>query len=230
MLRILFTVADLAAVSVAPEPDPAIEAHYARRLLAEPGPTPLDAWRRRLRSGRYEKKDFWPQIQARVAADRGTRTRALLDGGVAQLLRTLHPMVRWTSPELCVPSPGGVYREIQLTGGGLLLQPSVFCWRQPELSGDGTLVYPASAEPASEAAGLSGLIGRTRAVILGILAAGGASTTELARQTGMSAASASQHAGILRAAGAISTRRAGQSVLHTLTPLGEAMVNSADRR
>ncbi|MEV6523979.1 winged helix-turn-helix domain-containing protein [Longispora sp. NPDC051575] len=241
MLRIHFTLADVANTSVATEPDADLELRYGLRVLFDGGPSPFGDWRRGLR-GRLpraltDREDttaaerfrelavtpHWEQIRSRVAADRAGRTRALLDGGTGLLLRTLHPAVRWDAPVLEVPGPD---REVRLDGGGLLLQPSVFCWRRPELHEDRILVYPAAAEPVPEPRDLGALIGRARAAMLSVLSAGGASTSELALRTGVSAATASQHATILRSAGAISTRRAGQSVLHSLTPLGERMLET----
>ncbi|GIG60203.1 transcriptional regulator [Longispora fulva] len=271
MLRIHFTLADVANTSVAGEPDADLELRYGLRVLFDGAPSPFTDWRRGLRgllpraladhtvhtdptgparhvdpissvspagptgTGRPVRVSaaerfreiavapHWEQIRARVAADRAGRTRALSDGGTGLLLRTLHPAVRWAAPVLELPGPD---RDVRLDGSGLLLQPSVFCWRRPELHGDRILVYPAAAEPVREPRDLGALIGRARAAMLSVLAAGGASTTELALRTGLSAATASQHATILRAAGAISTRRAGQSVLHSLTPLGQRMLET----
>jgi DNA-binding transcriptional ArsR family regulator len=46
------------------------------------------------------------------------------------------------------------------------------------------------------------------------------STSGLARELGISLASASTHAAVLRDAGLVTSRRQGQSVLHTQTGLG----------
>jgi DNA-binding transcriptional ArsR family regulator len=61
---------------------------------------------------------------------------------------------------------------------------------------------------------------------------GGCTTSELARRVGVSLASASQHASVLREAGLVHTLRQGGAVLHTLTPLGAALLRGgapADR-
>jgi DNA-binding transcriptional ArsR family regulator len=55
----------------------------------------------------------------------------------------------------------------------------------------------------------------------------GCSTTELARRVGVSAGSVSQHTAVLRDSGLILTGRLGKSVVHTLTPLGAAMLHAA---
>ncbi|MGY0061975.1 ArsR/SmtB family transcription factor [Streptomyces sp. LZ34] len=78
--------------------------------------------------------------------------------------------------------------------------------------------------PGREAAqSLSKLVGQTRSAVLqGV--GGGCTTSELARRVGVSIASASQHASVLRDAGLLLTLRRGSAVLHTLTPLGAALL------
>jgi DNA-binding MarR family transcriptional regulator len=73
---------------------------------------------------------------------------------------------------------------------------------------------------------LAGLLGRTRAAVLA-LAVTPRMTTELARELGISAASASVHARALRAVGLLVTERAGKAVLHSATPLGERLLAEA---
>jgi DNA-binding transcriptional ArsR family regulator len=53
----------------------------------------------------------------------------------------------------------------------------------------------------------------------------GCSTGEVARRLHISAAAASQHTTVLRNAGLLVSRRDRNSVLHTLTPLGRAMLD-----
>lgn len=80
----------------------------------------------------------------------------------------------------------------------------------------------AGGEPA---AGLTALLGRTRAKALRANAVG-CTTTELARALGVAPATASEHATVLRNARLISTRRHRNAVLHTLTPLGAALLDA----
>jgi DNA-binding transcriptional ArsR family regulator len=176
---------------------------------------------------------YWNRIRTLVDADRVRRGRALLDGGVDQLLATLHPQVRWDPPVLTVGSAESRADRIRLDGLGLVLQPSVFVWRSPVLfrpgSGPPTLLYPVGCE-LTEAAGsdpldLAALLGRTRAAMLHMLTGTGATTTELANGTGLSLAAASQHTGVLREAGLITTQRVGRGRLHALTPLGSALLS-----
>ncbi|MEV6420577.1 winged helix-turn-helix domain-containing protein [Streptomyces sp. NPDC051662] len=173
---------------------------------------------------------YWPHIRARVEADRALRGRALLDGGADELLSTLPPMLRWRSPVLEADYPFD--RELLLDGRGLLLQPSFFCRSTPVVYRDPALppvlVYPVThseAPAVTERGGptLGRLVGHTRSAVLRAIEHG-STTSELARRTGVSLASASQHACVLREAGLVVTLRHGNAVLHTLTPLGAALL------
>jgi len=53
---------------------------------------------------------------------------------------------------------------------------------------------------------------------------GGSTTSELARRLLISAPTTSHNVGVLRAAGLVTSRRAANTVLHTLSPLGEALL------
>ncbi|HEY9369986.1 ArsR/SmtB family transcription factor [Streptomyces sp.] len=178
---------------------------------------------------------YWSRVQARVDADRAIRGRAVLDGGADELLASLPPMLRWRAPVLEADYP--VDRDIRLDGRGLLLQPSYFCRGTPVVLRDPllppVLVYPVThcesptvREPGGPS--LAKLVGHTRSAVLRAVG-DGSTTSELARRAGVSLASASQHAGVLRDAGLVSTLRHGNSVLHTLTPLGAALLGDAVR-
>lgn len=184
---------------------------------------------------------YWTHIQAQIEAERAARGRALLDGGADELLASLPPMLRWRAPVLECDYP--VDRDVRLRGRGLLLQPSFFCRRtavtlhDPELPP--VLVYPAASHLASAPTGgeaartvhveeqrqrtLGKLVGHTRSVLLRAIG-DGATTSELARRAGVSLASASQHACVMREAGLVTTLRHGNAVLHTVTPLGAALL------
>ncbi|NUK05058.1 ArsR/SmtB family transcription factor [Streptomyces lunaelactis] len=199
--------------------------------LAEGGAEPLARLIGALRSyHRAAVEPYWPHVQARIEAERAVRGRALLDGGADELLASLPPVLRWRPPVLEADYP--VERELHLGGRGLLLQPSFFCRGKPVVYRDAALppvlVYPAaqSAGPAfGEAAGpsLGKLVGHTRSAVLQAIRFG-CTTSELARRAGVSLASASQHAAVLREAGLVVTLRHGNAVLHTLTPLGAALL------
>ncbi|MEU1678863.1 winged helix-turn-helix domain-containing protein [Micromonospora zamorensis] len=184
---------------------------------------------------------YWSRIQAAVAADRARRARALLDGGVEGLLTSLRPAMRWEDRVLEVRHyPHS--REMHLDGRGLLLVPSFFCASTPVALLDPALppvlVYPVDRlgglAPADRVAAipsgaprdsLAALLGRTRAAVLQATDEG-STTGEVARQLNISPAAASQHATVLRNAGLLVSHRERNSVLHTLTPLGRAMLDA----
>jgi DNA-binding transcriptional ArsR family regulator len=175
---------------------------------------------------------FWTRIRTLVDADRSRRARVLVDGGVEQLLATLHPAIRWQAPVLRMPHVDSRIATLSLDDG-LLLQPSVFVWRAPVLrrldTGQPVLLYPVSCEisgggTSRAPADLAALVGRARAAMLSLLSATGATTTELARRTNLSLAAVSQHAGVLRQAGLIMTRPVGRTRFHSLTPLGATLL------
>nr|MDT0657853.1 winged helix-turn-helix domain-containing protein [Micromonospora sp. DSM 115978] len=183
---------------------------------------------------------YWQRIEAVVESDRARRVRSLLDGGAEGLLASLRPTMRWEGRVLEVPGyPSS--RELHLDGRGLLLVPSFFCARTPVALLDPTLppvlVYPVdrlgglagtAGGPGQAAArhreALGALLGRTRASVLEVVG-DGCSTGEVARKLRISPAAASQHATVLRNAGLLVSHRDRNTVLHTLTPLGRAMLN-----
>jgi DNA-binding transcriptional ArsR family regulator len=218
------------------------------RLLAMDRPLPN--WAGRLADGdietlRHLEREFrayhrtvidpaWPVVRTAVERDRARRVRALAEGGCERLLEGFRPLMRWEPPVLEADYP--VDRDLVLGGRGLLLIPAYFCWRTPVTLVDAALcpalVYPIEHDPRmtpdrprrTDERSLTDLLGRTRAAVLRAVQ-DGASTTELSRRSGTSLASASQHAAVLRAAGLITTSREGGSVLHTLTPLGAAVLS-----
>lgn len=186
---------------------------------------------------------YWEAIRAHLDAETAVRTRDLVTGGVAHLLSNLGPQLQWCEGALEIPLGRPV--EVHLRGRGLVIVPAVFCRKVagPYVSlvdhdTPAVLFYPALRElpdalhlwaPAADRsngrnAALPGLIGATRAAALRIIS-NGCTTTELARRLRVSAATASYHASVLRDAKLITTRRHGSAVLHTIKPLGAALLD-----
>ncbi|MEV6416577.1 winged helix-turn-helix domain-containing protein [Kribbella sp. NPDC051718] len=186
---------------------------------------------------RHAIAPYWDSIRASVRGDLHQQVSRLTTSGVDDLLSNLHPAVRWERPVLKIM--GFAERDLHLEGRGLRLQPSVFCWRTPTKLRDPqlspVLVYPVREAPGmlhltsveSRTEPLAALLGSTRASALAAIS-DVCTTTELARRCDISLAGASRQAGILREAGLITTRRAGQAVLHDLTPLGKALLDGSD--
>lgn len=109
---------------------------------------------------------YWRSIRSVVEAERSRCGRLMADGGVARLLATLHPKVRWRAPFLEIrghvgaappwrsePPPEGAeesHHAHPLEGRSLVLVPSTFCldapnllWSPDDPSQPPVLVYPA---------------------------------------------------------------------------------------
>ncbi|WP_156038602.1 MULTISPECIES: ArsR/SmtB family transcription factor [Actinoalloteichus] len=179
---------------------------------------------------------WWSTLLRGLETEGQARGRILASGGVDQLLSTLHARIRWQHPELVILD--GTGEPLRLQGRGLRLVPSLFLHGRPPVVVDDGRSRPSllfGAQSATEEVfadptetshllnALKALMGRTRAEILRALTTT-STTGQLARQLGVSLAGVSQHAGVLRNAGLISTARERNTVLHSLTPLGEALV------
>jgi DNA-binding transcriptional ArsR family regulator len=171
----------------------------------------------------------WAEVRAHIEADRAKRARAFLAGGCEGLLESFPPMMRWERPVLTIDSYR-YERDIFLDGRGLLLLPAYLSWSTPDMLRDPTLppvlTYPIDHDLSvglRAGAPVVALIGSTRAAVLETIGEG-RTTSELARRVGVSPASISQHTAVLREAGLIRTSRLGKSVLHTVTPLGAALL------
>ncbi|WP_217623570.1 helix-turn-helix transcriptional regulator [Streptomyces sp. TRM64462] len=174
---------------------------------------------------------YQDDVRARITGERALRARVTVDTGVDGLLGGLTPAMRWRPPVLEIDYVED--RDLRLDGRGLRIIPSYFCWRTPIALADNALrpvlVYPLydSRPPAPERpsdASLGALLGKTRAAALRTLSLG-ATTTELAQRLGVSPATATHHTTVLRNAGLITTQRSQNTVLHTLTPAGAALLS-----
>jgi len=176
----------------------------------------------------------WETARAQVEADLATRTQLLLRGGVDALLSSLRPAIRWLSPAL--EADDAIAGGWCSRGTGLLLVPTFFstCPALIPASGGGTArlhyppvrhLSPAATPRRSPAAALADLLGPTRAAALAILAVA-CSTTELAARLGVTPSAVSKHTTVLRQAGLILTHRDRNTVLHSLTPLGSALLET----
>ncbi|MCC9705268.1 winged helix-turn-helix domain-containing protein [Streptomyces sp. MNU76] len=175
-------------------------------------------------------------IEQRLRAERARHTRALFHAGTEGMLDQLGPTIRWLPPVLEI-APYPDHRDVLLAGRGLLLIPSHFCWHAPIALADAglppVLLYPLHHQPAAPRSvgspPLNALLGTTRAAIL---RAGetGCTTTEAARRAGVTPTTASHHTAVLRDAGLMASHRHANTVLHTLTPLGAALLEQKPRQ
>ncbi|WP_307821993.1 ArsR/SmtB family transcription factor [Streptomyces coffeae] len=195
---------------------------------------------------------YWVRIHRHLDGEVARRGRVMVHGGVEALLDSLRPLVVWRAPVLEISGyhpllhPGA---DFHLAGRTLVLAPSVFCGPVPQLFASPeadtvVMVYPALHNPVDAAAlwappagvrqadapvppALVALLGRTRAVVLCVIADHPAcTTTQLAQRAGIPMASASEHATTLRSAGLTVVTREGKTALHTLTHLGLTLLNT----
>jgi DNA-binding transcriptional ArsR family regulator len=179
---------------------------------------------------------YWPRIVTIYEADVLHRARRLLDGGLTRLFDDLDAKLTWQTDSLRIAHRRSSGRK-SLDGQGLLLMPSVFVAPlvfslihppyQP------TLRYPPrgaaalwESRAAEAPAALAAVVGKGRARLLAELDAP-ASTTDLARRTGLSAGGVSQHLTALRDAGLVDAHRTGRYVLYVRSRVGEALMDGA---
>ncbi|PZS31222.1 MAG: transcriptional regulator [Pseudonocardiales bacterium] len=177
---------------------------------------------------------YWPRMLTLLERDVLYRARRLAEGGTQQLFGDLGPQVTWDSDTLYVVNQH-FSRAVSLEGRGLLLVPSVFVWPRVFAKLDRpwqpTLRYPPRGiatlwekrDLLDRPHALARVLGRSRALLLVELDTP-ASTTDLARRTGLSVGGVSQHLTAMRAAGLVSAYRTGRWVLYARTAGAEALL------
>jgi DNA-binding transcriptional ArsR family regulator len=179
---------------------------------------------------------YWPRILTLLEGDVLYRARQLTQGGTSQLFADLDTRISWDSDTLQVVNDY-ISRSVQLGGRGLLLVPSVFVWPRVFAKLDDpwqpVLRYPPRGvarlwdrDGADVSQALAAVLGRSRALLLTELDTP-ASTTDLARRTGLSPGGVSQHLTALRAAGLVSAHRIGRYVLYARTGIAELLLQKA---
>ncbi|TCC57723.1 ArsR family transcriptional regulator [Kribbella pittospori] len=168
---------------------------------------------------------YWADIRANHHSELAQHGRRVACDGVGAALTTVIPGASWYGDCLQIDSPQD--RTVRLDGRGLVITPTAF-WTGPPLVGElpeqpVLLAYPAPAELSirvgAESDSLAGILGATRAAVLRLLSTEH-TTGDIARELGISAASASEHSTSLRQARLISSRRDGKAVIHRATVLG----------
>ncbi len=175
---------------------------------------------------------YWAVARRLLLADVALRSREAGGAGVAAMVGALHDRVSWHGDAVRVRMR--MWTEtVPCEGSGLLLVPSVlgapYCSVVTEPPSPPTVFYPAHGvteiwhrSGTGGFAALAALIGEGRARLLGALDAP-RSTSEAAALGGLAVSTASHHLDRLRAAGLTDRRRDGPRVLHTRTPLGDAL-------
>jgi hypothetical protein len=172
----------------------------------------------------------WERRCLGLRGDVAWRGQIITEEGIKAALCTLVPGTQWRGGTLHVPAARDA--DLELGGRGLVLYPCVG-WTGHVLFGDSSdgarcMFYPAITPlPLVDVSGagnpIAELLGRTRAAVLQT-ATEPHTTAGLARELGISAASASAHTKTLRAAGLLTSERAGKAVFHTASPLGHRLL------
>jgi len=174
----------------------------------------------------------WARVCGSFHSELAWRSRLIAGLGVQAALSTLHPRISWNGTVMQIETSTEL--DVHPGGAGLTLLPSALWTGRPMVTdhpdGSTAIIYPALTPlPLTDEAStdpLAELLGHTRAAVLR-LAFRERTTTELARELGTSAATVSGHTKTLRAAGLIVTTRVGKAVLHSVTPLGGRLLESA---
>jgi DNA-binding transcriptional ArsR family regulator len=185
---------------------------------------------------------YWSRIRQLLENERAGLVAIMSVHGIEAMLAELAPALHWRDQALEIPSFRGRIKDYHLNGRGLVLAPTLFGEAEPTLylpthDDPALLLYridvaapaalrlwSAGDDPGDRA--LARLLGATRAAALREIATG-YTTSELAQRLGISPAGASQHATALRDAGLVTSRRHRNTMRHTLTPLGAALLNAA---
>ncbi|MET9021139.1 winged helix-turn-helix domain-containing protein [Actinopolymorpha sp. NPDC004070] len=224
-----------------------VRTELERVYAGAPSTTPVPAWIRGLHRGdtdawqvlrRGQRAAFeaavrpvWDVVQDLHHAEFTRHAVTVAELGIGAALRGLVAGARLSGQVWELGAP--FERDVDVAGRGLVLAPT-FHWTGHPLVCDlpalpdlpVVVAYPAgpgtplsTGEPG---AGLAEVLGRTRLELL-ILLADEHTTSGLARLLGVSNATASAHTAALRGAGLITTVRAGRSVLHRRTALGDLL-------
>jgi len=197
----------------------------ARALIA-------DAWEQIWEAG---LAPVWSQLERLLRADIAVRARTITTDGLAAMASGLHESVRWSDGAVRVRLRRHS-EDVDCRGSGLVLVPSVMsswgCMVLTEPPAQPTLFYPArgvtagwASDTAELADALAALLGPVRAGIL-LRAHAPRTTSQVARDAGIAASTASHHLTVLRDAGLVVSSREGNRMLHLRTPLGEALVGA----
>jgi DNA-binding transcriptional ArsR family regulator len=182
---------------------------------------------------------YWTAISSALEEEILIRGRTLATDGPSAMLAELGGRVIWQPPQLSAPyQTDSAY---SLTETAFVLVPVIF--------GAGTRIFSSapgaagvsyqargagvlegiSTEPAADdtADRMATLIGRSRAAVVRSLIAP-ATTTALAKATGLAPSTVSQHLSTLVAAGIVCRHRVGSRVLYELDKGGQVLVEQLD--
>jgi DNA-binding transcriptional ArsR family regulator len=172
----------------------------------------------------------WERMRGLLEGDVAFRARELADRGPRVMFDGLDPVIGWHDGDLMVDL-AHIDMDVTLGGRGLVLVPTLFGWPRVFVKTNepwAPLVrYPARAvgalwETAPPASDLAPALGATRARLLTELGTP-ATTSDLARRTGLAPGGVSEHLRRLTASGLVARHRTGRTVVYARTTRGEAL-------
>jgi DNA-binding transcriptional ArsR family regulator len=175
---------------------------------------------------------FWPRIREHLEGDVLARGRALALGGAETFFFSLDPGVGYGDGVLSLDRP--LDASIDAAGRGVTMVPCAFSWPGVlALVGPHyrpTLAYAPrgvaklwTSRPSANGTALGAALSPARASVLkGCLTP--RTTTELARELGLSPAAVSAHLSRLKIAGLVEPHRSGKKVFYRLRGAGEALL------
>ena len=178
----------------------------------------------------------WPQVERILRADIAVRARRVTTAGLGAMIDGLHESVSWQGERVRVRLR--LHHElVDCRGSGLVLVPSVMSSHRSQVltepPAQPTLFYPAQGitetwarDPESATRSLAALMSAARAEFL-LTAHDSRTTSQVAADCGLAVSTASHHLTVLRNSGLIASVRDGARMLHTRTPVGEALVGAA---
>ncbi|WP_309977776.1 DUF5937 family protein [Agromyces sp. 3263] len=178
----------------------------------------------------------WPQVERILRADIAVRARRVTTDGLGAMIDGLHESVSWQGERVRVRLR--LHHElVDCRGSGLVLVPSVMSSHRSQVltepPAQPTLFYPAQGitetwarDPEAATRSLAALMSPARAAIL-LTAHDSRTTSQVAADCGLAVSTASHHLTVLRNSGLIASVRDGARMLHTRTPVGEALVGAA---
>jgi DNA-binding transcriptional ArsR family regulator len=178
----------------------------------------------------------WTQLRACGIADVAYRMELIASGGLARFVADLNPEVVYDGDRLMITKACHRHQTV-LHGSGIWFMPCLFSWpstlvvccdvAEPCISypmrGTATVLSERYRENLDS---LQALVGGTRAALLTALASP-RTTTELASELNMSAATVSEHLKILKHSGLADSRRRGRSVFYQRTPAAATLMAAA---
>jgi DNA-binding transcriptional ArsR family regulator len=182
---------------------------------------------------------YWEQVRATATTDVSYRMQQFAAGGVANVIRNLHPEVGFDEDRIRIDKAHHCSHRLDAVGVGVVLVPCVFGWptlviqccrvRQTSINyparGAAAIGVDSRMRPANP---LFALVGKTRARLIAALASP-KTTTQLARELNITPPAVSQHLKMLKAAEMAVACRQGRIVLYQRTPAATALLSSQGR-